>query len=741
MVCALQPAYMLVNRTDQQLKAHCLFSSGNCSVKTNSHERSVVTIPPDGQTVLLFWQTVSEGRASYSMTFTAHPSLATWSIPLSLNFVRRSFSLPCSTEGRGASHFIPCLLSTHESNHVTYIVISKDTTPRLLITNLCLKSLEVTEVGMVDIHRHPQLLSMGQEVAYEPPTLAKQYPLINAWEEEGSERESAFKIAEEVFLKLRVARDGGSVEKEKEEEDWSKPFRILPDSEQVLRVPHYETIFVTISSKGGTIHVSLIPISGQVAGTSSSTQELSTPGKQLTVSCHVEQLVLSMDCEQTENATIKPIAKLISDSIDLSYLTTSEDAHGKIIVSSLQVDSIMSAGEGSFSGYKVVLAPRREHSPPHQLVKKEAPPLFSISFHKALLPATLVHSIHISAQPITLQLDSSFLVRMKAVLASYQPPELNQFQRRHEQGIPVSVLSEVEKDETPVAITSLVVEPLTAYVSARMTVRVAISCDDMLLHLPRYELAHVYSNWIEVSNCLAAHYTAQVLWQAWWGLGSVDLIGSPSVLIHSIRSGLRDFFSLPYEGLTMGPGFFIVGLGQGFAALMGKISGGALRSLTNLTSSIAQNMEKLSFDPEHASYQEEYRRRGEPPALTSGLVTGASSFGLSMVSALAGVVDQPMRSVQATSQAEAGVGGYTKSILKGVGKGLLGMVTKPVGGALQLVSQTGQGLMCTAGLVHTPHHKATSSDDFFAPLNRMTLVPTTTKYSRYASNVLKFSYL
>ena len=727
---ALHPACILVNRTDQELKAHCLFSSSGDPVKRTRHMSSVVSTSPGDQAVLLFWQTASEVRASYSLCLTADASLTTWSVPLSLNFVRRSFSLPVCTDEGGTSQTISCIFSTHDSSHMTYIVISRDTIPRLLITNFCQKSLEVVEVGVVGIHCHAQLLGVGQEVAYEPPSLAKQYPLINAQEQE--EGVGAFKKAEEVFLKLRVADLCGDEEKK----EWSKSFRLLPDSEQVVRVPCYEAVFVTISSKGGTILVSLLPLSGKMATTNSYTQELSTPSKLLRVNCRVEQLVLGMDCEQAEDATIKPVARLISDSIEVSYSRTLEDAQGRVTVSSIHLDNMASADEGGFSGYKVVLVPRREHSPPHQLVKTEAPPLLVISFRKALVPTTLIHSIHFSAQPITLQLDSSFLVGMKEVLASYQPPELTQFKRRHEKGVPASVLSEVERDEMPVAITSLVIEPLTAYMNARMTLKVAISCDDMLLQLPRYELAHVYSNWIEVSNCLAAHYTAQLLWQAWWGLGSVDLIGSPSVLIHSIQTGLHDLFSLPYEGLTMGPGFFIFGLGQGVAGLVGSLSSGALRSLTNLTSSVAQNMEKLSLDPEHASYQEEYRRRGQPPALTSGLVSGASSFGLSMMSALAGVVDQPMRSVQAASKTEASVRGYTKGVLKGVGKGLLGMVTKPVGGALQLVSQTGQGLMGSAGLMHTPQCKTTSSDDFCAPVSRVVLAPITTKYARYVSNVL-----
>lgn len=715
------------------LKARCL-SSSSASIKRcglGKMRNSLVDVTADDQAALLIWEG-SEEKAPSALCLTADSTLSVWSIPLSLNFVRRSFSLPSSVDG--SERNLPCLLSTHNSDHTTYIVISEDLAPRLLITNLCLKPFEVTEAGAIDAHRHPQLIGTGQKVDYEPPSLAKQYPLINLQEEEGEERGSAFfKTVDKVMLKLRMAANDGVLQEE-EEKEWSRSFHLLPDSEQAVRVPHYETIFVTISSEGGTTHVSLMPMSGQVAEAPAAdkvnTHDSKTPDSCLRVSCHVEQLVVSIDCELAEEAVIQPVARVVSDTIELSYSRNLEDIRGSVTVSSIQVDNIMSVDEGGTSGYKVVLLPRREHSPPHQLVKTESPPLLSIAFRKALPPSTLIHSIHVSAQPITLQLDTRFLQKVKTVLSSYRPPEGTQLKESHEEKVPASVLAEVVRDEMPVVISSLVVEPLTAYVSARVTVKVAISCDDTILRLPHFELVHVYSNWMEVSNCLAAHYTTQLLWQVWWGLGSVDLIGSPTVLLHSIRSGVHDFFSLPYEGLTMGPGFFIVGLGQGVAALAGSLSSGMLRSITNFTSGVAYNMERLSLDPEHASYQEEYRRRcGEAPThLTSGLVSGASSFGMSVMSALAGVVDQPMRSVQATSDMDVGVGGYTKSILKGVGKGLLGVVTKPVGGALQLVSQTGQGLMSSIGLLSTPQHKTTSSDGFCAPVSRGMLTPTTTRY-------------
>ncbi len=60
-----------------------------------------------------------------------------------------------------------------------------------------------------------------------------------------------------------------------------------------------------------------------------------------------------------------------------------------------------------------------------------------------------------------------------------------------------------------------------------------------------------------------------------------------------------------------------------------------------------------------------------------------------------GIVDQPL-------QAAISPGASAGSVLAGVGKGMLGAFTKPIGGAMALVSQTSLGLLNTAGLHPAP---------------------------------------
>lgn len=275
--------------------------------------------------------------------------------------------------------------------------------------------------------------------------------------------------------------------------------------------------------------------------------------------------------------------------------------------------------------------------------------------------------------------------------------------------VPNFILEEVKRDRHPLTVNQLRIEPVVIYLSLHFSRGLSLSVDDSCITLSPLSFGHLYFNWSELTQTIASHYTLSLLSQLDWIIGSLDVIGSPGTLMRTVQSGLKDFISLPYQGLTRGPGFFILGLGQGTKSLLSGIMGGALRSVTNFASGVALNVERLSFDEDHVTYQEDLRRRGQTSSenIGAGLVVGVSSFGMSVMSAAAGIVEQPLHSIIEREEEEEVMAtrGYTMSLLTGVGKGLLGVVTKPVGGALHLVSQTGRGIISMTGLNSAPVRK------------------------------------
>lgn len=61
------------------------------------------------------------------------------------------------------------------------------------------------------------------------------------------------------------------------------------------------------------------------------------------------------------------------------------------------------------------------------------------------------------------------------------------------------------------------------------------------------------------------------------------------------------------------------------------------------------------------------------------------------VGAVAGIVDQPMQTFTRPAEANSTAGSTARGVISGVGKGIVGVFTKPIGGAAELVSQTGYG--------------------------------------------------
>ena len=197
------------------------------------------------------------------------------------------------------------------------------------------------------------------------------------------------------------------------------------------------------------------------------------------------------------------------------------------------------------------------------------------------------------------------------------------------------------------------------------------------------------------------------------------LLGNPSVLVRNITDGIYDLFHLPYIGMHQGPSGFMIGISQGASSLLrhlslGNISNhlysltrssslfniGTLTSLTTFANSIARNMDRLAMDSEYATRNEETCRH-IPAGMTSGLLQGLELFSLSLLGAIAGLAEQPLTSFRNRADTEA----TTTTVLSGFGKGLVGMVVKPVSGVAQLISQTGRGILYGTGLINIPHRR------------------------------------
>lgn len=272
------------------------------------------------------------------------------------------------------------------------------------------------------------------------------------------------------------------------------------------------------------------------------------------------------------------------------------------------------------------------------------------------------------------------------------------------QVLPLQVRQHARALVNPVKLRKLVIQPVSLLVSIHASLKLYIASDHTPLSFSVFERGPVFTTARQLVHALAMHYAAGALFRAGWVVGSLEILGSPASLVRSIGNGISDFFRLPYEGLTRGPGAFVSGVSRGTTSFVKHISKGTLTSITNLATSLARNMDRLSLDEEHYNRQEEWRRQ-LPESLGEGLRQGLSRLGISLLGAIAGIVDQPMQNFQKTSETQASAGHKAKGVISGVGKGIMGVFTKPIGGAAELVSQTGYGILHGAGLSQLPKQR------------------------------------
>mmetsp|Transcript_35437 Transcript_35437/g.88412 ORF Transcript_35437/g.88412 Transcript_35437/m.88412 type:complete len:326 (+) Transcript_35437:293-1270(+) len=166
---------------------------------------------------------------------------------------------------------------------------------------------------------------------------------------------------------------------------------------------------------------------------------------------------------------------------------------------------------------------------------------------------------------------------------------------------------------------------------------------------------------------LAASYVADGVLSAPMVIGSLELLGNPAWLLTSLLRGMGDLVRLPLAGLRRsGPLGLIGGLQNGVLSLLRNGADGALTSVHSLSSGVARNLS--------------VSQRREPASLVDGVL----ALGNGVLGGVTGLIADPVRGA-----ARGGLVG----LLKGVGTGAIGVVTKPTGGALRLVSAASLGLL------------------------------------------------
>ncbi|KAF9015159.1 vacuolar protein sorting-associated protein 13 [Cyathus striatus] len=234
--------------------------------------------------------------------------------------------------------------------------------------------------------------------------------------------------------------------------------------------------------------------------------------------------------------------------------------------------------------------------------------------------------------------------------------------------------------------------PLAVVVNA-LTMTVG-NINDASLELNALGIKDVRLTTAELQSRITYHYRQDVLRQLYRILGSADFIGNPVGLFTNVSSGVADIFYEPFQGVVMhGNRELGIGIAKGAASFVKKTVFGVSDSVTKFTSSLGKGLSAATFDSEYQARRRMTQRRNKPRHAIYGVAAGGEAFASSVTSAVEGVLMKPLEG----AESEGALGFF-----KGMGKGLVGAVTKPVVGVFDLASNVSEGIRNTTTVFDSP---------------------------------------
>ncbi|XP_075069965.1 intermembrane lipid transfer protein VPS13B isoform X2 [Mixophyes fleayi] len=649
-----------------------------------------------------------------------------WSLPAIIRqeYPRQSVAVPVGDCGGNDLCTKALVLTYQEHFGVTYLTLTEDPSPRMIIRNRCTVALLLKE----NIKETPKFEVYCRRIPAECSVHHEMYHQVSSFPDCKTKD-----YLPGVYLKVTLCEESTA--------EWSDLIDINSQGTQVVFLTGYGYVYVDVVHHCGAVIVTLAP-EGRTGPVLTSLNRTRSQG--IVFRVFISQLSVGIFDDITNYKTSSELMRLTLDNVYLHLAPV--NCYVRQPCWDIQTD--ITCGMPTFYSLEVycgdlqldnqlyskshfhfpVLVCQEERSEFTRWPKsggvylstKDLEDYKEASYLKLFVTLSVeqdiwdLNELSFDLKPSRLYVEDTFVYYVKTLFDTYLPDnKMLQCQVKTSGLIPMIIPEHVRQHVlalvSPVKLRKLTVQPVNLLVSIHASLKLYIASDHTPLSFSVFERGPIFTTARQLIHSLAMHYAAGALFRAGWVVGSLEILGSPASLVRSIGNGIADFFRLPYEGLTRGPGAFVSGVSRGTTSFVKHISKGTLTSLTNLATSLARNMDRLSLDEEHYNRQEEWRRQ-LPDNLGEGLRQGLSRLGISLLGAIAGIVDQPMQNFQRTSEAQASAGHKAKGVISGVGKGIVGVFTKPIGGAAELVSQTGYGILHGAGLSQLPKQRYPPND-------------------------------
>ena len=572
-----------------------------------------------------------------------------WSraVPITSEVTRQSVAI--SVDERST---LPVVVTSHAVDGVVYIVVACDPAPRLLLQSDCPYTLQF---GQAIPPQSPSQVSGSSEKIVimeqtqglcEIPEVAAfssthyELPVMREWFATSSEVQRLPEMHIQALYDVNVAEiseeegERGELASEVTTEvpqGWSKGFDLNSSGEVCVTLPGRGQVLISVTHEHLCTYVKIQPY-GKGSEESAKLQCMSPAASVINADLFICQFSIAVIDELTNFRNPYEVLRLTTEGVALTHSAGPGSVEcGRVCreltlrIGAFQIDNQLQDDTYEFSVVLIPsvtpLSPKKTPSsrrPSHRSGVKPLVSLKCLYEPGTCVTNTFLTSLDISLQPLTLYIEDTFLYRLGDVVASFLPPSL--LYSTESAGSPLSkVLDVTQSSIQPFSMGELNITPVTLNVTLHASVKLFLSVDDSPLSLGHFHLSPVFLPTSALVQKLTYHYVTAALFKAGWVLGSLELLGNPAGLVRSFSQGVADFFYLPYDGLTRGPGAFVSGVSRGMSSFVRHLSTGALTSITSLASSMARNLDRLSMDGEHLRLLEEQRCRKPKKVLTGNI--------------------------------------------------------------------------------------------------------------------------
>lgn len=180
----------------------------------------------------------------------------------------------------------------------------------------------------------------------------------------------------------------------------------------------------------------------------------------------------------------------------------------------------------------------------------------------------------------------------------------------------------------------------------------------------------------QLGTHIGAHYLASLRQNVPALLASMAAFGNPLGLVRGLGDGVSDFVLEPVKGFQrsvqeLDASYLVDGVARGTISLARHTVGGFADTAASLTETFSKNMTVLTLDRRYAQKRDrgENLRNMEDVNVAFGLGSGVQKLVQGFLDGVTGVVKAPIHGAN-----KRGFEGFAK----GIGKGLLGLLVKPV---------------------------------------------------------------